>query len=225
MQSLAPEALAAWWPFLCYAVIFYGLLVRGVLLVLALAKMHGTLRRLPFDHHACNTLWRHLLGTFVETKQGQATLAIPDQASVSSPRRHASGTALVLVAEDVHLEQAAVAERLRAVYGWELTEILPAAIAHPTGNAEIFKRLAADAGNLAGVVVLVRAKRSPIKAIALFLRKVAELAGPKTELLALLVGRKEIAGFTAVGDEEAAHWQNFAAIYGLRLGIEKWSDA
>jgi hypothetical protein len=225
VQSLAPDALAAWWPFLCYAVIFYGLLVRGVLLVLALAKMRGTLRRLPFDHHACNTLWRHLLGTYVETKQGQATLAIPGHASVSSPRQHTSGTALVLVAEDVQMEQAAVAERLRAVYGWELTEILPAAIAHPTGNAEIFQRLAADAGNLAGVVVLVRAKRSPIKAIALFLRKIAESAGPKTELLVLLVGRKETAGFTAVGDEEAAHWHNFAAIYGLRLGIEKWSDA
>ena len=76
-----------------------------------------------------------------------------------------------------------------------------------------------------GVVVLTRAKRSPIKAIALFLRKVAERAGPKTEVLVLLVGRKEADGFANVGDEEAAHWHNFAAIYGLRLGIEKWSDA
>jgi hypothetical protein len=225
VQSLAPDALAAWWPFLCHAVTFYGLLVRVFLLVLALAKMRGALRRLPFDHHACNTLWRHLLGTFVETQGGEAGLTIPDRTAAAGPRQHASGTALVLVTEDVQIEQAAVAEKLRANFGWEVAERLPAEIAHPTGNAEILKRLAADAGKFAGVVVLMRAKRSPIKAIALFLRKVAEVAGPKTELVVLLVGRKQNGGFTAVADEEAAHWHNFAAIYGLRLGIEKWSDA
>ena len=83
----------------------------------------------------------------------------------------------------------------------------------------------ADAGALASVVIVTRAKRSPIKAIALFLQKIAEASGPKPELLVLLVGRRESAGFAAVGDEEAAHWQNFAAIHGLRFGIEKWSVA
>jgi hypothetical protein len=225
VQSLAPDAAAAWWPFLCYAVTFYGLLVRALLLGLALTNMRGALRRLPFDHHACNTLWRHLLGTFVETKEGKAAPAIPDRIIASDHRQHASGAALVLVAEDVQVEQAAVAEKLRAAFGWELKEMLPAKVAHPTGNTELLSRLASDAEKLAGVIVLMRAKRSPIRAIALFLQKLAEAIGPKRELLILLIGRKENGGFAAVAEEEAAHWHNFAAIYGLRIGLEKWSAA
>ncbi len=224
LQPTSAGTLAAWWPFLGYAVAFYGLLVRAILLGFAALKWRGALRELPFDHQACNALWRRLLGSVIETRNDTAALKLPGGTSATS-RPHASGAAFVLVADDVTVESTRLAETLRAQFGWEIAGQAPAEIAHPTGNVESLAQLAAGAADLAGVIVLVRARRPPIKAIALFLQKIADAAGPKPELIVLLTGRPQDGGFAPVGDEEAGHWRTFATIHRLAVGVEKWSGA
>ena len=86
-------------------------------------------------------------------------------------------------------------------------------------------QVAGVAERLASVIVVVPAKRSPIKAIALFLQKVAKAAGAKPELILLLVGRKAEAGFAPVDKEDFTYWKNFTAINGLHVSLEKWSPA
>ena len=226
-------ALRAWWPFLCYGVACYGLLLRGALLVFACAKMRASLRGLTLDHEGCNALFRRLTGPVVQAQSGTAALDIP--AADAPPAAHAArgGACLALVAADVELPAEQPAAYLGAAFGWRVAQTLPVQIDHPSANADALAALCATVGEAGSfpysraerVVIVVRARRAPIKAIALFLQKVAETAGPKTEVILLLVGRKDGAGFAPVEDAEFTHWKNFQAIHGLRVSLEKWSAA
>ncbi|MCE9609411.1 MAG: DUF2868 domain-containing protein [Chthoniobacter sp.] len=226
-EGIAPldrAALVSWWPFLAYAVAFYGLLLRGGLLVFAALKLRVALRSLAFDHEGCNALHRRLTGPVVAAQDGTARLEISGVAI--SERAHAGrgGECVALVAADVELPTNQPADYIGAAFGWRVRETRPAQIDHPSGNADALAALA-DRAPLASVVVVARARRAPIKAIALFLQSVTESAGPNTEVVLLLVGRATGASFAPVGDEEFTHWRNFRAIHGLRVSLEKWSAA
>ncbi len=227
-EGIAPldrAAMASWWPFLCYAVAFYGLLLRGALLVFAVMKLRAGLRELSFDHEGCNALFRRLTGPVVQAQPDTSALEIPATAVLSAAHAARGGVCLALVAADVELPAEQLAEYLGRTFGWNVAKTLPAQIDHPSGNAETFVALASEGASCASIVVVTRARRAPIKAIALFLQKVAETAGAKTELILLLVGRKDGTGFAPVEDGELTHWRNFQAIHGLRLSLEKWSPA
>ena len=227
-EGIAPldrAAMASWWPFLCYAVAFYGLLVRGALLVFAAVKLRGGLRGLTFDHEGCNALFRRLTGPVVQAQAGTAALEIPE--ATAPPATHAArdGACLALVATDVELPAEQPADYIGKTFGWRVMKTLAVQIDHPSGNAEALAALAGEAANCASILIVARARRAPIKAIALFLQKVAETAGAKPEVILLLVGRRDGADFARVEDEEFMHWRNFQAIHGLRLSLEKWSPA
>ena len=227
-EGIAPldrGAMASWWPFLCYAVAFYGLLVRFALLVFAMVKMRAGLRGLTFDHEGCNALFRRLTGPVVQAQADTAALEIPAPAAQFTEHAARGGACLALVAADVELSAEQPADYIGRVFGWRVTQTLPAQIDHPSGNAETLAAVASEGANCASIVVVVRARRAPIKAIALFLQKVAETAGAKPEVIVLLVGRRDGADFVRVEDEEFTHWRNFQAIHGLRISLEKWSPA
>ncbi len=235
-EGIAPldrAAMASWWPFLCYAVAFYGLLVRGALLIFAAVKLRAGLRGLTFDHEGCNALFRRLTGPVVQAQAGTAALEIPAAAAPFAAHAARGGACLALVAADVELPAEQPAAYIGKAFGWRVMQTLPVQIDHPSGNADALAALCAPIGEAGSVpyrraesvVIVVRARRAPIKAIALFLQKVADAAGAKTEVILLLVGRKDGAGFARVEDGEFAHWKNFQAIHGLRLSLEKWSPA
>ena len=223
-EGIAPldrAAMASWWPFLCYAVAFYGLLVRGALLVFAVVKMRAELRGLTFDDEGCNALYRRLTGPMVLSQSGTAALEIPAEPPTSSQRFWGvpGGDCLALVATDVELLTERLADFVEKIFDWRLAQTFNVEIDHPSGNAAALSEIAGRGAGLAGVIVFVRARRAPIKAIALFLKKVVETAAPKTEVVLLLVGH---AG-ARVADAELTHWRNFRAIHGLGVTLETWS--
>ncbi len=227
-DGLAPldrAALKSWWPFLCYTVACYGLLLRSLLLAFAIVKLRAGLRGLAFDHEGCNALFRQLTGPVVQAQADTAALEIPNAAAIPVAHAARGGACLALVAADVELPAELLADYIGRTFGWRVTSALPAHIDHPSGNAETLTVVASRAAECASIVIVARARRAPIKAIALFLQKVAETAGAKTEVILLLVGRREGAVFAPVEDEEFTHWRNFQAIHGLRLSLEKWSPA
>ena len=223
IKPLSQAAMASWWPFLCYAVVCYGLLVRAALLVWAVVRLRRSLGALTFDHQACNALFRRLAGPIVQA--GETTgLQVPATTDAPTATPVRSGACLALVATDLELAEKALSAGLRTNFGWQLAQALPVQIDHPSGNAEALAALAEAAPRLAAVAVVVRAKRAPIKAIALFLQRIAA-ASAKAEVVVVLVGRKEGEIFAPVGDEEFANWRNFNAIHGLHLSLERWRRA
>lgn len=225
IEPLDRGSMASWWPFLAYAVAFYGLLLRGALLAFASVKLRGALRGLSFDHEGCNALHRRLTGPLIHALDGTAALEIPDAAAPATAHAARGGECLALVAADAEVSAAELADYIGRVFGWRVAQAFPAEIDHPSGNADALSALAGGGAARASVIVAVRARRAPIRAIALFLQKLAAAAGPKTEVIVLLVGRKEGAAFAPVPDEEFTHWRNFQAIHRLPLSLEKWSPA
>ena len=219
IQPLSQAAMAAWWPFLCYAAAAYGLLVRVLLFVWAITGLRRALRAIPFDHQGCNALLRRLTGPVFEAQSKTAELQIPACAEGRAAR--IAGGALVLLAEDLTINTETLTQFLHAHYGWQLSKTLPVQIDHPSGNASALEAVGASAPRPAGIVIGIPARRAPIKAIALFLQKVVAASGG-AETLVLLFGTRDGDGFAAVCDEDFTHWRNFNAIHGLHLGLEKW---
>ncbi len=222
IQPLSQTAMASWWPFLCYAVAAYGLLVRTLLLVWSAMSLRHALRAIAFDHQGCNALLRRLTGPVFQAQPETAELQVPAASEIRSAR--ATGSSFALLAEGLTIGPEALAGALRAHFGWQLGKTLTVQVDHPSGNAAALEELAAAAPRLASIVVIIPARRAPIKAIALFLQKVVAASGGK-ETLVLLFGQREGDGFALVSDEEFAHWRNFNAIHGLHLGLEKWRPA
>jgi len=223
LGGLSPAALKSWWPFLAYTVAFYGLALRSGLLVFAAIKLQRALGSLKFDHEGCNALFRRLTGPLVAPQPGTAVLEIPETAPIPSPHVTRPGECIALMATDADLDEKELAQYARAKFGWHLRQTLPASIDHPSGNPGVMEALEQSAPDLAGVLVIARSKRSPIKAIALFLQKVTAAAGTKPETILLLIGRKEGDLRGRVPDDEFGYWRNFHAINSLRLSLERWA--
>ncbi len=223
MGPLDRAALASWWPFLAGTVAVYGLLARAALLGLAGFALRRGLRGVAFDHEGCNTLLRRLTGPLVRAQGGTAALEIPDLPVAPEADARRGGECIALVATDLDLPPGPLGAYVGRAFGWMLARSLPARIDHPSGNGEALAALAATGGERRRVVVVARARRSPIRAMALFLERVTEAAGSGAEVVLLLVGRGDGPDFAAVEDADWQHWRNFQAIHRLRLGLEKWS--
>jgi hypothetical protein len=212
----------SWWPFLCYSITCYGLLVRGLLLVIVAIKWRRSMRRLSFEHEGCASLYRRLVGPIVRTQCETATLEIPVTIP-SEGHRAESGSAMAMIANDFDLDPGIVARYIHDKYGWKLANCVEVQVDYPGGNAAALASLAELAANLVSVVIVLPAERPPIKGIAFFVDKVANAAGTKPELLLLLVGRKQENGFSPVDEQNFTYWRNFVAINRLKVSLERWS--
>lgn len=221
MPSMDPAATASWWPFLFYAVVFYGLAIRVLVLLFFSWRLKSALRKLAFDHEDCNALFRRLSGTIVKAQSGTAMFSLSSNLDVSEPIAKRFGYCVLLISSDVDLADAQAAGHVTQRF-WPVTETLHAKIDHPSDNASTLTALASSP--LSNVVLVVRARRAPIKAIALFLQSILKQIAPQSEVVVLLVGRKVGEGFARIEDEEFTYWRNFRAIHRIRVSIEKWSD-
>jgi hypothetical protein len=221
VRALDPVAATAWWPFLAYAVTFYGLLPRVLLLAWARFRWLQSLRQLPFNHADANALYRHLTGPTVQSQSGTANLQHPDPGSPrSSPTGHPQDACLVLLSSDLgDTTPESWSRHIQSRFGWKVHSTIPVRIDHPSGNAQALSALTQHAPQCAAVLVLVRARRSPITAIALFLRQVADAAGSPRETLVVLVAPSSPQEPDTFPPEVLRHWRQFLLIHHLDLTV------
>ncbi|MHB9005740.1 MAG: DUF2868 domain-containing protein [Limisphaerales bacterium] len=223
IAGMDPTALASWWPFLVYSVAGYGLLVRAGLLALASFMLRRTIARWPFDHEGCNALARQLTGPVIHAQDDTSPLHIPELASPSAPPPPSGRPCLALIATEL-VPSVELANRLLAqAFQATATKALPVQIDHPSGNAGALQAISDSAASGDTVVVVAPAHRAPIKAIALFLQTITGAAGPKREVILLLVGQRTGASdtFAPVPDLEFQHWRNLQAIHRLPVSLER----
>jgi Protein of unknown function (DUF2868) len=219
IKSLSLPAMTSWWPFLFYATFFYGFLIRLVLLIWCAHGLRDALRKFPFVHASCSALFRRLTGPFIQGHPETAGLEVPESFRLAG--HNANGSCLALIASELEIHESEIETGLSAGFGWQLSKpVLSVRIDDPGGNAAALERIATEAPALAGVAVLVGARRAPIRAIALVLRRIAEAADGKIEVLVLLTGTRESS--PQVSSEEFKNWRNFLAIHDLHFGLEQW---
>jgi hypothetical protein len=213
IQPLSHAALAAWWPFLCYAVVFYGLLIRATLLLASMFCLRRALRSVAFDHHRANALHRRLTGPLVHagTAPGPAVAGAPPQIQRIERRENCA----VLLAHELRIPEGEARAAVERLIGWRVTAVRQARIDHPSANLALFAELAA----FDSAVVVVQAHRPPIAAIASFFAKLLA-AAPGIEVVILLTG----SGGASPESAEIENWRRFSAIHGLHIGIEIWRD-
>jgi Protein of unknown function (DUF2868) len=220
IQSLSLPAMTSWWPFLFYATLFYGLIVRTALLLWCFVGLRGALRGYSFNDAGHNALFRRLSGPFIQGHLETAKLEVPE--AFTSKRHQATGACLALLASELEMSESEV-ELALGTLGWQLSRpILAVRIDDPSGNAAAIERIGREASSLAGIAVLVGARRTPIRAIALMLRKITQAAGANIEVLILVVHAGS--GDTTAQDitEKLGMWRNFLAIHDLQVGLERW---
>jgi hypothetical protein len=205
---LATADLISWWPFLCCAVLVYGLLPRCLLLVLGRVQQRRALEQLHFATLGIRPLLRRMTSPRVDTNGVRSsarteTAPSPEKApeevndAVASfpaePATVAQGAMYCLLIPDELYDdcpQAALLDLVRP--GLESARI--ECIRHglpgiPEDESLAPLGAAADQGELAGVLLLQEAWQPPLKETELFLRQLRRLIGDETPLTILLIGR------------------------------------
>jgi Protein of unknown function (DUF2868) len=220
IHSLSLPAMTSWWPFLFYATFFYGFIVRIGLLVWCVVGLRAALRGFTFNHAGHNALFRRLTGPVIQGHLETAKLEVPE--SFTSVDHKTSGVCLALIASELEIPESEVELGLSRL-GWQLSRpILPLRIDDPSGNAAALDRIVREASSLAGIAVLIGARRTPIRAIALMLQRIARAAGVNIETLVLLVHADTEDVSPQDLTEKLRMWRNFLAIHDLQVGLEGW---
>ena len=220
IHSLSLPATTSWWPFLFYATLFYGFLVRIALLVWCAVGLRAALRGFSFNHAGHNALFRRLTGPVIQGHLETARLEVPE--SFASVDHKTSGVCLALIASEFEISETEVELGLRTL-GWQLSRpVLALRIDDPSGNATALDRIGREASSLAGIAVLIGARRIPIRAIALMLQRIALAAGVNIEVLVLLVQADAEDVSPQDLTEKLRTWRNFLAIHDLQVGLERW---
>ena len=210
VAHLATGDLVSWWPFLCCAVLVYGLVPRCLLLVLGIGQQRRALAQLHFATLGLRPLLQRMTAPRVDTngvreiersetvrsgktgaeagKGGVPAVSMPAPATISAGGARLS----LLIPDELYAEcpQAALLGLVQPGFGPGPVERVRYGL---PGVAEIESlapvAAATAAGTLAGVLVLHEAWQPPLKETERFLGELRRLIGERTPITILLIGR------------------------------------
>jgi len=227
IRQLATGNLVAWWPFLCLAVLTYGLLPR--LLILSMCSLQGrrAMETLSFDNVISDRLHERLTAPIVAT-QGvgleHAREALPAHGVPSKPPT-AEGTrsapengALFLADPELHgsLEDSEWRRAITDRWGVQIAAFYPAGL-NPTELQPVLPELRRWkwASERPTIVMIQEAWAPPIAETMDALRLLRHTLGKGARLILTLVGRPEKGSpLTAVRDSEFRIWERETAALG-----------
>jgi hypothetical protein len=206
-NNIQAEALRSWWPFLCYAAVFYGLLPRGLLLALAAWKQRRTLDQIPFTHGDCQTLLARLGGLAVETGKPGPILETPPQIPLSDEARAAS--CIALASAEMEVPEKQLVEIIESNLRQRVTRLIRAEVDSPDECGDALKTLelaaAAKNGDPVSVAIAVEAWQPPRQAYLSFIQAVRGRVG-KTANIAVMLVADAVGASAAVADEDWQVW-------------------
>lgn len=181
--SYSADALRSWWPFLCYAVVFYGLLPRVLLWIVATVGQARALKRIDFRHGDCSRVLRRMTPLVVSGEPPPARADAGSNSPAPPPAFHGEA-ANVFVSRELNITADEIADAL-AKRG-----LVPAATAEieidcASANEALFASLESDKRP---TVVMVENGRPPVKAILETLRQLRASLGTRDEVLVVTVG-------------------------------------
>ncbi|MFZ5563635.1 MAG: DUF2868 domain-containing protein [Thermodesulfobacteriota bacterium] len=201
MIHLSTPDLVSWWPFLLYAILFYGLVPRLALMAWGHWRQRKTLGAVSFSAGDCDRLISRMQAPRLQS-HGPETQDRPGPAGPFAPPPAFSamadgpaGKAIVLVAEEIaHLvPDQDLERRLAHTLGLDLADRLSVEqdpVADARELAELLSRHAGEAENLR-VVVVTEAWQPPLAETLSWLSALRRATGPQTGLIVGLVGKPE----------------------------------
>lgn len=227
IAHLSTEALVSWWPFLCAAVVVYGLLPRLALLVLGLVQQQRALDQLHFATLGIRPLLQRMAAPRIDTNGvGEAapterSLSGPDKANRAEGGKPAAAqeTAplpegkpwFLLIPDELYEDcpQSTLIALLSSQWGPVRIEGLRFGVPGASETTSLAPLLAAaDRAELAGVLLLQEAWQPPLRETESFLLQLRQVAGEAVPLTILLIGRPSASTiFTAVDQGQLQIWR------------------
>ncbi len=217
--GLTTANLVSWWPFLCFAILFYGFLPRLTLLLIGMWRRKAALDRIDFSHSACDRLIQHMQTPRVNTSSrifssepgfSPAPAAAPKPpAEDSAAVRAEGGTALVVLPEDIDdkCDPNLLSERLGQILGLRVEKKIRSEM-DPAQDRQAMQTLISGSKNAdLRVVVLQEAWQPPIRETLEWIRALRGAVNDHTGMIIALIGKpagQEI--FTTPDDTDRVIW-------------------
>ncbi|BDD88818.1 hypothetical protein DPPLL_31830 [Desulfofustis limnaeus] len=219
IQHLATENLVAWWPFLVFALIFYGLILRLLLLLVGTLLQRRALRRFHRGRPDVMRLLRRMqtpLLTSGASDQADSLQGVPEPVQPPAGSTHqpplAMTALLALVPEDINNEcSEAVLNRLLYPHGFSVAarELLRLDEPFPSG---LLQRLAASARKHGGLLLLTEAWSPPINDWLHGCGEIRTAMGPDLPLIVGLLGfLRQDGSFNRPSAEDTSLWRHVLA--------------
>jgi hypothetical protein len=203
IYHLATQDLVSWWPFLCFTVLFYGLLPRAILLITGLMAQLRSLRVLDLCHSACDKLMHRLETPLVSSKGHKADIGAdeyfdtaatrPSESTVPGQKNSISEKSLIALVPDEIFDECPDNE-LRAVIWKALKRQVRDKIRidkdRETDGVVLEGLSQTDWGEVQPeVLILQEAWQPPIKEILSFIRDLRKTLGERFGIQLALIGK------------------------------------
>ncbi len=194
IYDLATPDLVAWWPFLIFCVIFYGLLPRVGLLITGVALKAKTLAKLDFTHSPCERIISKMKTPVVASK-GDKVAGYEHQDIDIKEKKHErkiwearSKDFIFLIPDDIFEEcdPVAIKNMVYEKFAWKITEIIKFG-ADYSADLELIKKTAT--GKNRNILILQEAWQPPINETIRFIRDIREITGEKMLIKIAFIGK------------------------------------
>jgi hypothetical protein len=235
IYHLATQDLVSWWPFLCLAILTYGLVPRLVLLAVGHLFQKRSLSQVDFTHAACARLVHRLTRPIVATQAPLAQIEeggredptpIPDLAVRGQEATGCTKNVIALIPDDIFdaCQDGSLATAAASRLGCDITETIRFG-SDLEGDDAILEEMARlmRAGRGEGLLLLQEAWQPPIRETLNFIRALRKAVGNRVMIWVGLIGRpREGTIVTAPAAEEATVWeQKLKALGDSYLGVER----
>ncbi len=213
IARLATADLVSWWPFLCFCVIFYGLVPRVALLVSAYVMQVRSLKSIRFENMACDTLLMNLTQPILDTRGETGNDVSPTKADSSPPSMGKRGNDtlatpfLAVIPQDIASDcpDDELNLRLETLFGSGFSKRLHVAVSSFADEIQLKKALGSS--DFDRTVCLMEAWQPPIMETMDFFRTLRRTGGNNLRIHVLLVGKpKTTTIFTRPTDDDARIW-------------------
>jgi len=237
IYHLATQDLVSWWPFLCLAVLTYGLAPRLILLGMGLTFERTALSRVELSHAACTRLLHRLTTPLVSTEG-----TFPPSPGAGTDRRDAvqafppsdvdQGEALqqksvvALIPDDIFdaCQEGHLTNVVSKTLGGSIKETFRFG-EDMKGDEKILRELSRmrKEGTLQSLLIVQEAWQPPIRENLRFIRELRRAVGDTAMIWMGLMGRpQQGAVFTQIKDEDWTVWhQKLTALGDPYLGMER----
>ncbi len=232
IYHLATGDLVAWWPFLCFAVIFYGLLPRMLLFVFGVFRTRQCLNRIDFSHSDIDRLFQRLQTPRVSTRgapsatnpESDMSLAVPEPEAQTNVATTQDRQLVALIPDEIYDEcpTAELRNHVHQALAAQIGEIFRFGENMAT-DREIIQRLGDIewSDQIQGIFILQEAWQPPIREFLTFLSDLREAMGERAKIEIGLLGRpRQETIFTPPSAADWHTWQRKLQTFGdpyLRL--------
>lgn len=223
MIHLSTPDLVSWWPFLCFSILFYGLLPRIILLTVGLWRQHRVLGRPSFATSACDRLIQRMRSPQIQSagqkysssQMEKTVLRKPDQTAILSetkPDIVALDPAVILVSDEIdgQFNDADLEERIARILGLKVIRRVrigmdPAKDMTALDAAVSRTGMSLDATRM---VILVEAWQPPIRETFSWLARLRNAVSKDTGIIIALIGKPaDPMFFTSPDDTDRLVWE------------------